>query len=303
MKKLKFTFTLLAAVITTVAFSQTNNATTNDAVQKGKLKITDASISVGGIFQNSPINTLSNFQKLAPQSLLLTTNFSGYSSSTGMASVAGPAFNANVGINRLKAENPTNKSVTQVRVGLSFSGTNISNYLSKTEKVPYDTLTSSQSGQTVYLDSVKTHSYSMNYKSQEIRLDVSLIYRTNPTARWSVYGGVGVEVGTTVSSYTSIYYNENNSSKLMHNMGSSSNYGGSSTTNGVEEHFINKNGFGYAAYLPVGLDFRVGKKKEFFKQTHLFCEVRPFLNYTNIPELGTFGGVGMRSSLGLRVTI
>jgi hypothetical protein len=46
----------------------------------------------------------------------------------------------------------------------------------------------------------------------------------------------------------------------------------------------------------------LGKKKEFWKRTHLFYELRPGINITSIPELGTITNSSNQHGLGLRVT-
>lgn len=301
MKTITLISTLIFSIASVSGYSQANTNNSPESKAKKKFKITDASVAVGGMMQNSPINSIANFKTLNPQSVLLNTDFSTYNSSTGEASIMGQAFIANVALTKIKSDNPEKKAVGQLRLGLSYQGTTISNSLSKTDRMPYDTLTSSQTGQTVVLDSVKRYNYNMNYTTQEVRLDVSYIYRTNPSARWSVYGGAGIEVGKSIISYSTIFYSEGTSTQGMMN---NSNYSSSTSgKNKIEERFINKSGFGYAAYMPLGLDFRIGQKREFFKQLHLFVEMRPYINYMNIPEIGSFGGLGMKTLSGIRITI
>ena len=184
MKKLKLVFTAIACIVISASFSQNNDKGTNDKPAKRKLKIVDASVLLGGVSQQSPIGTFTDFQKLYPQSVLLSGNMDGYTVSKGTGDMGGPAFGANLGIIRADKENASSKSSTQLRIGVSFSGINISNQLNKTDSKPYDTLTSSQTGPTFYSDSVTYRKYIMAYKSRQVRLDLSIIYRTNPVARW-----------------------------------------------------------------------------------------------------------------------
>jgi hypothetical protein len=65
--------------------------------------------------------------------------------------------------------------------------------------------------------------------------------------------------------------------------------------------FTNKKKFACAAYVPLGVDFRIGKKRAFWKRTHLFYELRP--SVTTIPELRTFANAGVQQGIGLRVTL
>lgn len=304
MKKIQMLFTGIACLVITASFCQNDNKTPGDKSTKKKLKVTDASFSFGGAFQKIPIGSLADFQKMNPQSVLLKENLQGYSSSKGFSGFNSPAFIANLGFTEANRENTNTKSLTQYRLGISFSETGISNYLHKTDRKPYDTLTSSQTGQTMYFDSVTYQNYSMNYKSQELRLDLSVIYRTNPAARWSVYGGIGVEAGVSALAYTDIDYSEHVSIQTASSSTPTSdnnNYNNSDSYR--SERLINKNSKVLAFYLPLGIDFRVGAKKEFFKQLHLFYEARPFVNYTETPELGSLGGVGVKVGFGLRLTI
>lgn len=287
----------MACAAVAKAFSQNDEKGNNDKLTKRKFKIVDANILLGAEVQQSPRGSFTDFQKLNPQSTLLSANMNGYIASKGYGGMGGPAFGASLGIARLNNEN--NKSTTEFRVGISFTGINISNSFTKTDTKPYDTLISSQTGQTVYSDSVTSHSYKMNYTSQQVKVDVSAIYRTNKAARWSLYGGIGIEAGETVMAFTDIDYTERRAIKPAYIISSSSGNNNLSQS----ERFINNNGFQFAAYLPLGIDFRVGAKKEFFKQLHLFYEARPFLSNTNIPELGSITGVGLKMGFGLRVTI
>ncbi len=300
MKKSKILFTAIACLAIATSFCQNDIKPQNDKPTKSKLRVADASVFMGAIFQITPMGTLTDFQKTNPTSVLLKENMDGFSSSKRMVNgMGGGTFNANLGLNLGNDEN-TNNSVSQFRIGFSYFGVNMSNSVSKTDRKPYDTLTSSQTGQTWYSDSVTQRSYSMDYKSQQIRIDVSLIYRTNPAARWSLYGGIGMDAGGAVFTYTDINYYEYTTIESGIYTSNSSN---SNNSKNRSERIVNNNGYGYSVYLPIGMDFRVGSKSEFFKQLHLFYEFRPFINYMNIPLLGSMSGVGAKMGFGVRVTI
>ncbi|MDO9186080.1 MAG: hypothetical protein Q7W13_08720 [Bacteroidia bacterium] len=300
MKKTQMLFTGIACLAITASFCQNEINGQNSTIKKRKLKVVDAAIAPGMTFHVSPLGSFSDFQQINPKSVLLSENMDGYTISNGFMASAGPTFNANLGFNIANNAKTEYKSNTQLRIGITFSEISMSNNLSKTDRKRFDTLTSSQTGQMVFSDSVTYSSYTMNYKTQQLRIDVSIIYRTNPAARWSVFGGIGIEAGESIMAYTDINYSEY-STVTPANSTSGTSY--SSNTPYRSEQIINKNTYGYAAYLPMGLDFRIGNKREFFKQLHVFYEARPFVNYTYIPELGSINSVGIKSALGLRVTI
>lgn len=293
-------FTGIACLAITVSYCQNEANGQNENIKKRKLKVVDAAVAPGISFHISPLGTFSDFQRINPKSVLLSENMDGYTISNGFMASAGPTFNANLGFNIANKAKTEYKSNTQLRIGITFSEISMSNYLSKTERKRFDTLTSSQTGQMVFSDSVTYSSYNMNYKTQQLRIDVSIIYRTNPAARWSVFGGIGIEAGESIMAYTDINHSEY-STVTPENSTSGTSYNANATYR--SERIINKNTYGYATYLPMGVDFRIGNKREFFKQLHLFYEARPFVNYTYIPELGGINSVGIKSALGLRVTI
>ncbi len=298
MKKLKtvLVVTLCSCFIT--AFCQNTAGVQPPASKTKKLKIGDAFFFGGFMSQNLPVaGSLTDFKKLNPQSAMLGENMNGYSNSqykndVGFSSnnPAGSVFGAGLGLNFKETE----KSVAQLRCGIAVSGINITNRLFKEENIPYDTLTSSQTGQTIYQDSITTQQYGMQYTAKQLHLDLSLIYRIYPSARWSFYGGVGLEGGTSLMAYTDVSY-----SKSIAIEGSSTEYDGDYRS----ERLINKSVQEYAAYLPIGVDFRMGKKRELLKQMHLFMEFRPFVSNINIPELGNFSSTGVKNAFGIRVTI
>ncbi len=300
MKKLKLFFSIIACLAITPSFCQNNDKPNDDKTKKAKLKVADAAIVLGMVFNKSPLGALTDFQKINPKSVLLNENMQGYTSSIGFVGSAGPAFNANLGFNIANKERTEYKSNTQLRVGITFSEIIMSNYLYKTDRKRADTLTSNQTGQTTYSDSVTHRSYNMDYKNQQLRIDVSIIYRTNPAARWSFFGGLGIDAGGSIMAYTDVRFSEYSTLEPTNNTYNS--YGNTNFADRTER-IVNKNSYGYSAYLPMGIDFRVGKKKEFFKQLHLFFETRPFVNCTYIPELGSVNSVGIKNGLGLRVTI
>ena len=300
MKKTQMLFTGIACLAITTSFCQSETKLQNEEIKKRKLKVVDAAIAPGMTFHVSSLGSFSDFQRINPKSVLLNENMDGYTLSNGFMASAGPTFSANLGINIANKAKTEYKSNTQLRIGITFSEISMSNYLSKTDRKRFDTLTSSQTGQMVFSDSVTYSSYNMNYKTQQLRIDVSIIYRTNPAARWSVFGGIGIEAGESIMAYTDINYSEY-STVTPANSTSVTSY--SSNTPYRSERNINKNTYGYATYLPMGVDFRIGNKREFFKQLHVFYEARPFVNYTYIPELGGINSVGIKSALGLRVTI
>ncbi len=241
-----------------------------------KIMITDAFVaSVNGSGASSSL-TLQQLKAMTPNSALLNTNFTGYTSSTGSSSY-NSSFMPSIGLTGNRKKNPL------MRVGLILNN-GIGNSLgySKSDTYRIDTLTSSQTGAQTFVDSVNNKYYNFQYSYKTIGLDAALIYRTNPKARWSLYGGVGVNftvgVNATLNNRSQEYKSINNINN--NNFYSNAFYQAIATENISTESKSNT----ASVYLPIGIDFRIGRRREFFKRIHLFAEARP--NY-NVLKTGT----------------
>jgi hypothetical protein len=269
-----------------------------DALVKSKLKITDVYILPGGMMQNITSGTLADFQKLSPQSVLLRQSFAGYTSSSGLRTAGNAFISGAIGISSYNEKTKT-ISNPQIHLGFIYFSDNIlsANY-SSSERRRFDTLTSNQTGMYYYRDSIISKYYSMNYTTEQLRLDASVVYRTNYESRWSIFGGLGLEAGGSLNAATDVTYTE--TINIETSGGTVSNVFAS--TNSINEHFKNKNSWSATVYLPLGIDYRIGKKREFFKRLHLYAELRPGLNYTEINEIGLQSLTGgFKGGAGLRV--
>ena len=244
---------------------------------------------------------LADFQKLAPNSTLLKNNFSGYDADRGFTVLGSSFFSFNAGINFADKQRNYYRPDPQLRVGFCLlNGTGLSGGLNYKEKTPFDTIVS-PAGQPIARDSVNSTHYNMDYITKQIRADASLIFRTNRIKRFSLYAGLGANLGFAVSAYTEITYLNSKYIQEEHpagTQGSGTHYPHKDST--ITEDFENRKGFGFSLYVPAGFDFRLGKRREFWKKTHLFTESRFVLNYYDIPELHWTRSVGFISMLGVR---
>jgi hypothetical protein len=304
---------LLAVILLVVPFS-----TMGQESQKKikRISIRDVYVQTGGISGRSLPGTVDDFRSLAPESVLLSNDLSGYSASApnrGEYRTADPAvitngmFSAALGIQFSDKEKTGYKANPQLRIGFNyFSGTNLRCTLYKEEHNPYDTLLSAQTGDEVYLDSMYVKEYAMEYRSDQIRLDASLLYRTNPAARVSLFTGIGITAGTSINALTQVHYNQSGEVQATDANGNSvyeyySADGNYSTTYDQVERFINHTNYGVSAYMPMGIDFRCGKRREFWQRTHLFFELRPGINGLSIPELPERVNACMQYGFGLKI--
>ncbi len=166
-----------------------------------------------------------------------------------------------------------------------------------------DTLTSSQNGSSYYVDSVITDYYNVSYNSSVLQVTFSAIYSTSQAHQVALYGGLEGALGITFNNYTSIsYYTDFSNRITVANNGSTYEQSFYNVVFTSAETFRNKTGFTAALGVPLGINLRLGNKREFWKKLHLFSEVTPYISLFNIPELFTHTITGTKKRFGLRVT-
>lgn len=285
MKKLNLGLAILGVVI----FSNSN------AQEKTpRVRISEFHLQTGFQYYPAQTTSLEDFQKLAPNSVLLKEDLPSYNS-FGYYNGRGNFSSVQLGLTFKNHPNAL------LRVGLSNMGVSgLQKSYSKQDHFPYDTLTSSATGEQTFIDSVSSQSYFMNHSSRQIRLDAALIFRTDASARWSLFAGIGASLGVNYNATTYISYYRNN---YINNQNGNSYYNGYSN-NGSEktETFTTKNYLTTTAYIPMGVDFRIGKNQAFWKRLHLYYEIKPSISMTQIPALRTITTVNMTQALGLKVS-
>lgn len=294
MKKIQI---LSALMLLTVSFSVCGQDTTQNI---SRISIHDVFVQTGFLAEQSNNGSLSDFRALAPQSHLLYNNLSGFAATKGFNRNGNAVCSISMGLQFRDKDHLKYKANPLLRLGISYySGNNLTASYNKEDRIPYDTLTSAHSGDVYYIDSVTTQYYNMDYYAKQIRFDGSLIFRTKSDSRCSLYAGIGISAGLCINTHTIISYSKLTSTGTEDGSFSGNyDYSDSDKT----ENYINQPGFGASAYIPMGIDFRLGKKNEFWKQLHFFYETRPGINIMAIPELRTLANISAQHGIGLRVS-
>ena len=273
-----------------------------------RIAVTDLYIHMGMFLEDNSYTSVDEFKTLAPQSDILNNIPLNLSQSTSSSFSSSSVLSVLIGIQFSDKQKTAYKANPLLRLGFNYSNlTSLNNRLHKEDRYPYDTLTSSQTGQMTFIDSINSHNYGMSYSSDQLRFDGSVIFRTNPASRWSIYSGLGVTAGISINAYTSVYHGESGRTETFSPNGTTTinvlpNSANPQSDNTQRESFSNKMNYGFSTYIPMGVDFRIGKNKEFWKRMHLFYEIKPAMNFTSIPELQTYTNVNVQHGLGLRVS-
>ncbi|MBI3503021.1 MAG: hypothetical protein HY063_14620 [Bacteroidetes bacterium] len=223
---------------------------------------------------------LGDFKTLSSNSVLLQNNFSNYNSYEYANTIySGTYLSLSSGIKFRNKDKTAYKKNTELRIGLDcFTTFPLFHELS----TPHDTTKNINHNDT---------SYSMAYFSRNIRLNGSLIYRTNPARHFSFYTGAGITAGISINKTVidkQIIYDDTSYDSVSEK----------------QEIWRNKNSFGGSFFIPMGVDWRMGNKRNFWKHSHLFYEVRVGANVSSIPELNrTTVSMSWQNLFGARVSL
>lgn len=269
------------------------------AISQSALKAGDFSASLGGqafsAYGNGGITELSNLFRntdLFPKDLNTYSESGFFSiSGSGMVSVSTSLY--------WKKKDQTDHSPDRaLRLGLSFFGTYSAHQsYYKTDETPYDTVFST-GGQAYPVDSVYFKSVTFNSISQNLVLDASFIFRTNSSKRWTLYSGLGMQLGYTINPRAELSTFESSSIQLR----DGGRLGDDQSTSEFKSYVRTiPNSVVASFYVPLGIDWQTGVKSEFFKQLHLFGELRPTLLFSRGLIEGTDVNPGVCGQFGVRI--
>jgi hypothetical protein len=250
----------------------------------------------------STVENLSDFRRMAPSSLLLKEDLSDYSSSPSNEWYPHQYFGLMVGFIPGSKNRASKKYSPLVRLGINFeSGDYFDNYFSKSTSFRYDTLYNSQGQPVYYRDSVFQNRTNMHYSSSSLSAEASILLRTNAAKRWMFYVGAGFSGGVSFKNEVTVHKSSRDFIEDYDVLGTShSSYPYYNSHNSQFEVIDVGSSWVISGFVPLGIDFRWGKKNEFLKQVHLFVEFRPGIKMMGIPSVEMNTSTFTLSSFGLR---
>lgn len=247
------------------------------------LKISSFTIGFGGFNQHMPHFTISEFKTLAPELELLNIDISDFS--------IVPVNQADGGsITALMELSIGNKNRTGYRtrpffrVGFNYlGGMGVTQKFRMSQSTPSDTIYSENPELITYVDSIRHQRYERKYRSNHLQLDISSIYRSKSKSLLTFFVGVGVSVGFSLHTKTTIDYSDEEYSSETRR----GSIFGTPHKWDIQESVRNTQNFAFQMFTPMGAALQFGKKKEFFRDLYFFTELRPGLGYYQISELKT----------------
>lgn len=217
---------------------------------------------------------------LAPGSMLLQQDLSDHTFHWDNDGYADGLFEMSLGLRVFPGAGPR---APEFRIGVLYSQVDLEATFSRHTAIPYDTLTSAQTGQQFIVDSVSTSTYDIRYSAERFGVHGALVW--SRPARWSLYAGIGVMGGATLNARTEVRHEVVNE---VEHLGYDDPY--PTRDRYVEpqrELHRNRSGWWAGGYVPFGVDFRLGRSHLFWSRIHLCYEVRPMFMVQGVPEIGS----------------
>ncbi len=210
----------------------------------------------------------------------------------------GGAFHVSVGFHPFRNEMAKGP---ELRLGfLSTSQQGISARYERSVHMPYDTLTSSQTGIQYLVDSVTSSAYEITYWYNMAGIHGAAIWRTK--RRFSFFGGIGVAAGALYKVHSVVEYRYRASIESAGLSGPAQ--GPLEGTEPVrEENFPLGAGYWWQWHLPMGMDYRLHRDHDLWGRMHLYYEIVPQMLFVQRPALRFTSGIGVQSLFGLRLKL
>ncbi|MBI1306589.1 MAG: hypothetical protein GC181_08245 [Bacteroidetes bacterium] len=269
------------------------------SAQEKSFPIRNVYVSSGGSFFLGYNYTLDDYRSIVPQSSILKQDLSEFHMEDNLP---GGAVNFSIlaGIPIKSGNRPSR----ELRIGVNQQYSYSQGLLTVSDKYRLDTLHSDRTNSMFYIDSVHGQNIDFNHASEILQLDVSYIFRSNGVKRWSWFAGGGLRAGSSLRNRLSIDRWENDRIDISGNDVYGSNIWVFFNSKEIASETYNlKNFFALTAYIPLGVDFRIGNGAGLLHNTHLFVEGRPGLNVQLGTENGSRAFTNAGGQFGIRMSL
>lgn len=168
---------------------------------------------------------------------------------------------------------------------------------------PYGAAILNSTGVLIPIELVEEYRYIFRYLSRQLGLDASLIFKSRPEKRFVFYSGIGLTAAKSISATTSVYYSYYSRLDYKSEDDLFKNYRPEvDRYSETEESKANGNA-SFAAYIPLGLDFTIGKRNKWLRRAHLFYEIRGSYYTVIVGNYGAENSTLLSTGLGFRYSL
>ncbi len=267
---------LFLAIFPALLFAQQDSTKKRACVKVISISIYGGMNMFRGGFEDRTV-----FQRAAPSSSLAYADLTGYDNMNSMYQMYNWYGNSIQGVLvnlRLRCM----PRFSQLRLGIQFGSTSISSQSYNLETTTSLGSTSLPGGGMLYSDSIYTSTYSYDWNSDFLNLDLGWIVSTKQARILSVYTGFGAFAGI---GFNGIIRNSlREESHLIHNVtppasGAGMYYMNPEVHTSLEENFRAPVFGNFGAYVPIGINVRLGKRNNFLKHVVLFGEYQGTIQF------------------------
>lgn len=234
--------------------------------------------------------------RLASGSVLLSRDMSDHRFQQAMPSPGG-VFSAAASFHPLRGQE---REGPELRLGMLATSQQAINALyERSVHIPYDTLTSNQTGAQYLVDSVVTSTYELAYRYNMAGVHGAMIWRTK--RRFSFHAGIGASVGvvyganTVVQHWTVSTLQSAGITGPVHEM--------EDVGPDQEEAFAHGAGYWWQWHIPLGIGYRLHRDHDLWGRMHLYYEIVPQMLFVQRPALRYTSGIGLQTHFGLRLQL
>lgn len=282
----------------------------NNTPQNKRLSVESFELSNSIYWLNNNQMSYQDISRLALENNFESYDFTGYQFASSCCGVGYESVNLNLNLSLKNKAGEFYKGNPLIRLGVSYNrGFTNSVSFSKMESFTIDSVSVTYQGNTnsYAVDSVYLNSHSFGTSSERINLNASVIWRTDFNKRWWFYAGAGLGFGIGFNS--KIEHNESQISNIAFpftifssqfgDLYSNNNY----SSNFEIESFRTPSLFNFFVSAPFGVNFRIGKKENYWKHVNLFAEFSPNIWITSYSDVLTMINAGMSATIGVRISL
>ncbi len=164
-----------------------------------------------------------------------------------------------------------------------------------------------QGNATTYpIDSIVRETHSFAASSKRLRANAGMLWRSNPKKRWIGYTGFALGFGLAIVSQVEEYYSKWSeiTNPIYAVYGNTPIIQSSWQFEGSSRNFYKTPLLWDMSFsLPIGVDFRIGKKENLWYRVHLFSELNPTLWVSSYSKTWAYVNPGVSAVFGIRVNI
>ena len=162
----------------------------------------------------------------------------------------------------------------------------------KITQFTYDTVVSTSTGEEYYLDSITRWDFMKDYETRQRLVSLHLLFHLNKNKRFSFYGGFGLGIGISGTTYSSVILtrqetNKSENPEKQNVLVPVSNFP-TLIIDEINQRFQLEKSKSLHLTIPIGMDIKLGKKDDFLSKFVLGTEFLFGYNQHKIPKIGSF---------------